>query len=42
MMAINPEINLQLERTNDKIDSLLKLVADIGQRVAVLESRMPS
>ena len=35
------EITLQFERTNNKIDALLKLVADIDQRVTALEARKP-
>jgi len=37
--VLRAEINLQFERTNNKIDSLLKLVADIDQRVIALEAR---
>ena len=46
MKAMQAEINLQFERTNNqfertnsKIDALLKLVADIDQRVTKLEAR---
>ena len=39
MKVMQAEINLQFERTNSKIDALLKLVADIDQRVTKLEAR---
>jgi hypothetical protein len=41
MKASQAEINFQFERTNVKIDSLLRLVADIDQRVTALEARRP-
>ncbi len=33
------EMRIEFERTNGKIDALLKLVADIDQRVTKLEAR---
>ena len=36
---LRAEMNLQFERTNNKIDSVLKLLADMDQRVSSLESR---
>ncbi|MDQ6677580.1 MAG: hypothetical protein M3Z09_09825 [Acidobacteriota bacterium] len=39
MRAMQSDINLQFEKTNNKIDALLKLVADIDQRVTALEAR---
>jgi hypothetical protein len=37
--VLRAEMNLHFERTNNKIDALLKLVADIDQRVTKLEGR---
>ena len=37
--AIQAESNLQFERINNKIDTILKMVADIDQRVTALEAR---
>lgn len=37
--VIRAEMRTEFERTNNKIDALLKLVADIDQRVTKLESR---
>jgi hypothetical protein len=39
MRAIQAENNLQFERINNKIDAILKLVANIDQRVTALEAR---
>jgi hypothetical protein len=39
MRAIQAENNLQLERINNMIDSILKFVADIDRRVTALEAR---
>jgi outer membrane murein-binding lipoprotein Lpp len=39
MKAMQAETNLQFERMNNKIDTILKLVADIDTRVTALESR---
>jgi hypothetical protein len=37
--VLRAEMNLQFERTNNKIDALLKLMVDIDQRVTALEAR---
>jgi hypothetical protein len=37
--VLRAEMRLEFERTNGKIDALLKLVADIDQRVTKLEAR---
>jgi hypothetical protein len=37
--VLRAEMNLQFERTNNKIDALLKLMVDIDQRVTTLEAR---
>ncbi len=39
MKTMQAEINLQFERTNQKIDALLRTMADIDQRVTALEAR---
>lgn len=39
MKAMQAETNLQFERMNNKIDSILKMLADIDARVTTLESR---
>jgi hypothetical protein len=39
--VLRAEMSLQFERTNNKIDAILKLVADIDQRVTALEGRKP-
>jgi hypothetical protein len=39
LRAGQAENNLQFERINNKIDTILKLVADIDQRVTALEAR---
>jgi len=36
--VIRAEMKLEFERVNNKIDSFLKLAADIGQRVTALEA----
>jgi len=38
MKAIKAETSLPFERVNNKIDTVLRLVADIHQRVTALES----
>jgi hypothetical protein len=41
MKAMQTELHFQFERTNDKMDSILKLVADIDERVTAREARKP-
>ncbi len=39
MKSLESRIDLQFERTNQKIDSLIKMMAGIDQRVTALEAR---
>jgi hypothetical protein len=39
MKAMETRMDLQFERMNNKMDTILKLVADIDTRVTALEAR---